>query len=105
MGGLCPRTRIWRARAGHLHDAQLDDELRAELTDVRSIQARLTHGHAYDLIADYGYAADPLSRQILRSLRLSARSLSADPGLLQAQLGSLCPGAIRIPASRLGPSA
>ena len=74
--------------AGHLYDAQLDDELRAVLTDVRWIQARLTHGHAYDLIADYGYAADPLSRQILRTLRLSARSLSADPGLLQAQLAS-----------------
>jgi len=74
--------------AGHLYDAQLDDELRAVLTDVRWIQARLTHGHAYDLIADYGYAADPLSRQVLRTLRLAARSLSADPGLLQAQLAS-----------------
>ena len=74
--------------AGQLHDALLDEELRKVLIDVAWIEARLIHGHAYDLIADYGYAGDPLSRQILRTLRLSARSLSADPGLLQAQLAS-----------------
>ncbi len=74
--------------AGHLHDAHLNDELRAVLTDAPWIQARLTHGHPYDLIPDYGYAGDPLTRQILRTLRLSAASLAADPTLIRSRLAS-----------------
>jgi WD40 repeat protein len=77
-----------RTLAGHLHEAHLDDELRAVLSDAPWIQARLTYGPPHDLIPDYGYAGDPLTRQILRTLRLSAAALAADPTLIRAQLAS-----------------
>jgi NB-ARC domain/WD domain, G-beta repeat/APAF-1 helical domain len=75
-----------RALAGHLHNAQLGDELRAVLTDTAWIQARLTHGQVPGLITDYGYAGDPLTRQILRALRGSAPILVADPDQVRSQL-------------------
>ena len=77
-----------RALAGHLHDAALGDELRAVLTDTAWIQARLTHGQLPGLISDYGYAGDPLTRQILRALRLSAPVLAADPDQVRGQLAT-----------------
>ena len=75
-----------RHLAGHLHDARLGDELHDLLTDAGWIQARLSHGPVPDLIHDYRYARDPLTRQILRTLRLSRTVLAADPGLVQTQL-------------------
>ena len=72
--------------ASHLHDAQLGGELRAVLTDTEWIKARLTHGPIHELICDYRYAVDPLTRQIMRTLRLSATSLTANPGLIRSHL-------------------
>ena len=77
-----------RALAGHLHDAQRGDELRTVLTDTAWIQARLTHGQLPGLISDYGYAGDPLTRQILRALRVSAPALAADPEQVRGQLAT-----------------
>ena len=77
---------LGRALAGHLHDAQLGNELRAVLTDTAWIQARLIHGQLPGLIPDYGYAGDPLTRQILRALRVSAPVLAADPTQVRRQL-------------------
>ena len=73
---------------GHLHDARLGGELRAVLTDTEWIQGRLTLAPAYELIHDYRYAADPLTRQIMRALRLSATSLVASPALIRSHLAS-----------------
>ncbi len=75
-----------RHLAGHLHDAGLGDELHDLLTDAGWIQARLSHGPVPDLIHDYRYARDPLTRQILRTLRLCRTVFAADPGLVPAQL-------------------
>ena len=72
--------------AGHLHDAGLDEELHATLTDAAWIQARLTHGRLPDLVLDFRYADDALSRQILRALQLSAGVVVADPTLVRSQL-------------------
>ena len=72
--------------AGHLHEAGRDGELRALLADVAWIQARLAGGQLPGLVSDYGYAGDPLTRQIMRALRLSAQILAADPGMVPAQL-------------------
>ena len=69
--------------AGHLHEAGRDGELRALLTDMAWIQARLADGQLPGLVSDYGYAGDPLTRQIVRALRLSAQILAADPGLVR----------------------
>ena len=77
-----------RALAGHLYDAQAGDELRAVLTDTAWIQARLTHGQLPGLISDYGYPGDPLTRQILQALRVSAPVLVADPEQVQSQLAA-----------------
>ena len=75
-----------RTLAGHLRDADLGDELRSLLTDTAWIQARLTHGQLPDMIPDYRHASDPLTRQILRALRLSAPALAADPTQVRGQL-------------------
>src|ERR1019366_4772007 len=75
-----------RTLAGHLHDADYHDELDALLSDAAWIQARLTHGQLPDLIPDYIHAGDPLTRQILRALRLSAPALAVDPRQVRAQL-------------------
>ena len=72
--------------AGHLHEAGRDGELRALLTDAAWIQARLAGGQLPGLVSDYGYAGDPLTRQIVRALRLSGQILAAHPGLVPAQL-------------------
>ena len=56
------------------------------LTDPAWIQARLTRGQLPGLIPDYGYAADPLSRQVLRVLCVSAPVLAADPTQVRRQL-------------------
>ena len=72
--------------AGHLHEAGRDRELRALLTDVAWIQARLAGGQLQGLLSDYRYAADPLTRQIVRVLRLSAQILATDPGEVRGQL-------------------
>jgi WD40 repeat protein len=72
--------------AGHLHEANRGEELHAVLTDISWIQARLTLGSAHELIRDYSLAADPLTRQIRRTLRLSASSLARDPSLIRTQL-------------------
>ena len=77
---------LGRALAGHLHDANLGDELRAVLTDAAWIEGRLAHGPLADLIPDYKYAGDPLTRQILRALRSSAPVLAADPTQVRGQL-------------------
>jgi WD40 repeat protein len=79
------------ALAGHLHgadhDSDHDGELRAVLTDVEWIQARVAaDGQLPGLLADYGYASDPLSQQIARALWLSAHILAADPGQVRGQL-------------------
>ena len=74
------------ALAGHLRDADCDSELRALLTDVAWIQARLAAAQLPGLLADYGYASDPLSEQLARALRLSAHILAADPGQVRGQL-------------------
>jgi WD40 repeat protein len=60
--------------------------LRTLLTDVAWIQARLAAGQLPGLLADYGYASDPLSQQIPRALRLSAQLLAANPGQVRGQL-------------------
>ena len=75
-----------RALASHLHAADLGSELRAVLSDTAWIQARLTHGQLPDLIPDYSYAEDPLTREILRALRMSAPALAADPAQVRGQL-------------------
>ena len=49
-------------------------------------QARLTHRQLPVLIPDYSYARDPLTRQILRALRLSASALAAVPAQVRGQL-------------------
>ena len=72
--------------AGHLHKAGRYRELRALLTDVAWIQARLAGGQLRGLLSDYRYAADPLTRQIVRVLRLSAQILATDPGEVRGQL-------------------
>ena len=74
--------------ASHLHDAHLNGELRAVLTDTEWIKARLTRGPAHELICDYRYAVDPLTRQIMRTLRLSATSLTANPVLIRSHLAA-----------------
>ncbi len=74
--------------AGHLHEANLGEELHAVLTDIGWIQARLALGSAPELIRDYSLAADPLTRQIRRTLRLSAASLARDPSLARAELAA-----------------
>jgi len=81
-----------RHLAGHLHDAGLGDELHDLLTDAGWIQARLSHGPVPDLIHDYRYARDPLTRQILRTLRLCRTVFAADPGLVPSQLISRLAG-------------
>ena len=78
--------------ARHLHDAHLSGELRAVLTDTEWIQARLTLGPTHELISDYRYAVDPLTRQIMRTLRLSATSLTAKPALIRSHLASRLQG-------------
>ena len=75
-----------RALTGHLRDAGLNDELRAVLTDTAWIQARLSYGQMADLIPNYSHADEPLTRQVLRALRLSAVALTADPGQVRGQL-------------------
>jgi WD40 repeat protein len=77
---------LGRALASHLHNANLGDELRAVLTDPAWIEARIAHGPLPDLIPDYKYAGDPLTRQILRTLRMSAPVLAADPTQVRGQL-------------------
>jgi WD40 repeat protein len=77
---------------GHLHDAHLNAELRAVLTDPAWIQARLTHGPLAALVADYGLAVDPLTRQIRRALRASAPALAGDPSLVRTQLADRLKG-------------
>ena len=72
--------------AGHLHEAGRDRELRALLTDVAWIQARLAGGQLPGLLSDYRYAGDQLTRQIVLALRLSAQTLAADPGQARGQL-------------------
>ena len=74
--------------AGHVHEANLGQELHAVLTDVSWIEARLARGSAHELIRDYSLAADPLTRQIRRTLRLSASSLARDPSLIRAELAA-----------------
>ena len=73
--------------ASHLHEANLGGELRTVLTDTEWIQGRLARGPIRELIGDYRYAGDPLTRQIMRTLRLSATSLTANPALIRSQLG------------------
>jgi WD40 repeat protein len=73
--------------ASHLHEANLSGELRTVLTDTEWIQGRLTRGPIRELIGDYRYAGDPLTRQIMRTLRLSATSLTANPALIRSHLG------------------
>jgi WD40 repeat protein len=77
-----------RNLVSHLHDAHLSGELRAVLTDTEWIQARLTHAPPYELIHDYQYAVDPLTRQIMRTLRLSATSLAVSPARIRSHLAS-----------------
>ncbi len=77
--------------AGHLYDCGRDGELRALPTDVAWIQARLAAGQLPGLLSDYGYADDPLTRKILRALRLSAQTLAADPRQLPGQLARSSP--------------
>ena len=77
-----------RNLVGHMHDARLSSELRVVLTDTEWIQGRLALAPAYELIHDYRYAADPLTRQIMRALRLSATSLAARPALIRSHLAS-----------------
>ncbi|MBO0838355.1 MAG: hypothetical protein J2P28_22945, partial [Actinobacteria bacterium] len=77
-----------RNLAGHLRDAGLSDELRAVLTSPEWIQARLAGGPAHELIHDYRHMVDPLTRQVMRTLRLQAPSLVADPELVRPQLTS-----------------
>jgi hypothetical protein len=72
--------------AGHLHDAGRGSELRALLADVDWIQARLAAAQLPGLLGDYRYAGDPLSQQIAKALRLSAHTLTADPGQARGQL-------------------
>jgi hypothetical protein len=74
------------ALAGHLHEADRDGELRALLTDVTWIQARIADGQLPGLVSDYGYADDPLTRQIVRALRMSGQILAAHPELVPSQL-------------------
>ena len=72
--------------AGHLYDAGRDDELRMLLTSADWIQARLTHGQMAELLADYRYASDMLTIQVMRALRLSAPVLASNAGQVQGQL-------------------
>jgi hypothetical protein len=72
--------------AGHLHAAGRDQELQALLADEAWIQARLAGGQLPGLLSDYRHASDPLTRQIVRALRLSAHILAADPGQVRGQL-------------------
>ena len=81
-----------RTLTGHLHDAHLNAELRAVLTDTAWIQARLTHGPLAALVPDYGLAGDPLTRQILRALRASAPILASDPAQVRTQLADRLKG-------------
>ena len=81
-----------RTLTGHLHDAHLNAELRAVLTDPAWIQARLTHGPLPALVPDYGLAGDPLTRQILRALRASAPILAGDPAQVRTQLADRLKG-------------
>lgn len=72
--------------AGHLYEAGRDEELRELLTDVNWIQARLARGQMHELLADYRYASDILTIQIVRALRLSAAVLAADSKQARGQL-------------------
>jgi WD40 repeat protein len=72
----------------HLRDAGRSGELRAVLTDTEWIQGRLTVAPPYELIHDYQHAVDPLARQIMRTLRLSAASLAASPAGIRSHLAS-----------------
>ena len=71
---------------GHLYDADRNNELRKLLIDVDWIQARLAHGQIPELLADYRYANDVLTIQILRALRLSASVLASDVKQVRGQL-------------------
>ncbi|WP_165634818.1 NB-ARC domain-containing protein [Thermostaphylospora chromogena] len=73
---------------GHLHAAGYVEELRTVLADVAWIRARLTHDRLGGLLADYGYADDVLSQEIVRALRLSADAIIADPERVSLQLAS-----------------
>ena len=56
------------------------------LTDAAWIQAHLVRGQLPGLISDPSSAADPLTHEILRALRLSTAALAADPTQIPAQL-------------------
>src|SRR5262249_20658357 len=71
--GAAPDPYLAGALAGHLRDAGRDGELRALLADAAWIQARVAAAQLPGLLSDYGYASDPLSRQIARALRRSAQ--------------------------------
>jgi len=75
-----------RALIGHLRDAGLDTELQAVLTDHAWIQTRLTQRQLPDLISDYRHTSDPLARQVMQALLLSAPALTADPSQARGQL-------------------
>ena len=75
-----------RTLTGHLHDAGLADELTAVLTDVSWIQRRLENGGLADLVPDYAYASTPLTRHVLRALRMSAQVLAEDTSQVRGQL-------------------
>ena len=68
------------------HDDEPGDEPRAMLTDAAWIQAHLVRGQLPGLISDPSSAADPLTHEILRALRLSTAALAADPTQIPAQL-------------------
>ncbi|GAA1276909.1 hypothetical protein GCM10009658_18410 [Planotetraspora silvatica] len=72
--------------AAHLDAADCGGELRKLLANVAWIQRRLVHSRLAVLLADYGYADDPLTKQIARALRLSADAITTDPALARAQL-------------------
>jgi len=80
-------TYLWYHLAEHLLQAERDDELRALLTDVRWLQAKLAKTDVNALISDYRNfpRSDPLSR-IGGALRLSAHVLTNDPLQLASQL-------------------
>ncbi len=72
--------------AGHLYDAGRNSELHSLLIDADWIQARLMQGQMPDLLADYQFASDLLTIQILKALRLSASVLASNPGQVRGQL-------------------
>lgn len=91
---------IGKALASHLHGAGRAGELYDLLTNIRWILARVKCGQVNDLLADYSYATDSLTRHIGKALQLSAPVLAADPSEAIPQLAGRLTGSPAVGASR-----